>query len=190
VEFVKQDVATIRTGRAVPALVENVVINAYGGSQNFKVVELGRLPPRCPVIGNYPYDNSIIGDIGGIWWRKFGLTPIIDKRHPDSRAAAYRRRRMEYVKMLAPQTGGRAGEGTADPGTTRWGFEAAHSRLTHSRRRRFTLEENYKDHDEMMEKIESAASAKQINEHLSRYSVFQGVVNLDLMVYIQRCDHK
>ena len=79
-EFVKQDVATIRTGRAAPALVENVIIKAYGGSTRLKVVELGTVNvPDAQSLVITPYDNSIIGDIRrDIEAANLGLTPIID----------------------------------------------------------------------------------------------------------------
>ena len=39
-ELLKHDLATIRTGRAAPSLVENIMVNAYGGSTKLKVIEL------------------------------------------------------------------------------------------------------------------------------------------------------
>ena len=39
-ELLRNDLGTIRTGRATPSLVENIVINAYGGSAHLKVLEL------------------------------------------------------------------------------------------------------------------------------------------------------
>ncbi|KKU27962.1 MAG: Ribosome-recycling factor, partial [Candidatus Amesbacteria bacterium GW2011_GWA1_47_20] len=64
VDFVRSDVATIRTGRATSALVENIVIGAYGGTAKMKVIELGTISvPDAQSLTITPYDQSIIGDI-------------------------------------------------------------------------------------------------------------------------------
>ncbi len=80
VEVIKVDLATVRTGRASPSLVENVVIHAYGGTQNLKVVELAQIAAQDPqTIVITPYDQSIIGEINkGLMEGNIGLTPVID----------------------------------------------------------------------------------------------------------------
>lgn len=79
-EVLHQDFATIRTGKASPALVENIVVNAYGGAQKLKVMELASIhiqPPATILIT--PFDKSIIGEIErGINDAKIGLNAIID----------------------------------------------------------------------------------------------------------------
>ena len=45
IEVIKTDLSTVRTGRATPSLVENIVISAYGGSAKMKVVELAQKKP-------------------------------------------------------------------------------------------------------------------------------------------------
>lgn len=76
------DIATIRTGRATPSLVENVVVNVYGGTQRLKIMELatiGALDPKTLVIT--PFDSSIIEEIQkGIMLANIGLTPVIDSQ--------------------------------------------------------------------------------------------------------------
>jgi ribosome recycling factor len=47
-EFVRQDIGTIRTGRATPTLVENIVINAYGGTAKMRIVELATITAPDP----------------------------------------------------------------------------------------------------------------------------------------------
>jgi ribosome recycling factor len=80
VEVIKVDLATVRTGRASPSLVENVVIHAYGGTQNLKVVELAQIAAQdTQTIVITPYDQSIIGEINkGLMEGNIGLTPVID----------------------------------------------------------------------------------------------------------------
>lgn len=81
-EVIKTDLSTVRTGRATPALVENIVINAYGGSSKMRVLELatiGSLDPQTLVIT--PFDPSIIGEIQkGIQEANVGLNPVIDNQ--------------------------------------------------------------------------------------------------------------
>lgn len=103
VEFVKSDVATIRTGRASTALVENLMINAYGGSTKMRVMEMATVTtPDAQSILIAPYDNSTIGEIRrDIEAANTGLTPVIDNNViriavPSLTAE----RRQEYVKLL------------------------------------------------------------------------------------------
>ncbi len=79
-DIVASDIAGIRTGRATPALVENIVCPAYGGTQRLKVVELATIsaPDPTQIIIN-PWDKSIIGDIRkGITEANIGMNPSID----------------------------------------------------------------------------------------------------------------
>jgi ribosome recycling factor len=74
------DIAGIRTGRATPSLVENIVCPAYGGTQRLKVMELATIsaPDPSQLIIN-PWDKSIIGDIRkGILEAGIGMNPSID----------------------------------------------------------------------------------------------------------------
>lgn len=78
--LVASDVGTIRTGRATPSLVENIVVPAYGGTQRLKVVELAGISAPDPTqIVISPWDKSIIGDIKkGIEMANVGMNPSID----------------------------------------------------------------------------------------------------------------
>ena len=79
-EITQNDLTSIRSGRATPALVEHIVISAYGGTQKLKVLELATISTidaKTLVIS--PYDPSIIGEIEkGIQEANAGLTPVID----------------------------------------------------------------------------------------------------------------
>ncbi|RJQ36287.1 ribosome recycling factor [Candidatus Microgenomates bacterium] len=79
-EVLRGDVATVRTGKATPALVESITINAYGGAQRLKVMELATTVATDPqTLAVTPFDNSIIGEIQkGILESNVGLTPVID----------------------------------------------------------------------------------------------------------------
>ena len=79
-DVLNDDLATIRTGRATPALVENIVVSAYGGSAKLKVMELatiGAADNKTLIIT--PFDASVISDLQkGIEAASAGLNPIID----------------------------------------------------------------------------------------------------------------
>jgi ribosome recycling factor len=79
-EVLKSDLSTVRTGRAAPSLVENIVVSVYGGTQRLKVVELAHVASSDPqTLQITPYDGSIIGEINkGILEANIGLTPFID----------------------------------------------------------------------------------------------------------------
>lgn len=80
VALVKDDISSIRTGRATPALVEDVIVAAYGGVQKLKIMELASITaPDTQTIVIDPWDKSIIGDIKkGILAANVGLNPSID----------------------------------------------------------------------------------------------------------------
>jgi ribosome recycling factor len=80
VDNLVNEISSIRTGRATPALVENIVVPAYGGTQRLKVLEVASITtpdPTSLVIS--PWDKSIIGDIKkGLLEANVGLNPNID----------------------------------------------------------------------------------------------------------------
>ena len=79
-DALKEDLGSIRTGRATPALVENIVISAYGGAQKLKVMELASISaPDTQSLVIDPWDKSIIGEIRqGILAANIGFNPSID----------------------------------------------------------------------------------------------------------------
>jgi len=79
-DLVISDLATIRTGRVTPALVDEIAIVAYGGAQKLMIKELASIKttdPQTLVID--PWDKSIIGDIKkGLLAANIGVNPAID----------------------------------------------------------------------------------------------------------------
>ena len=77
---VASDISGVRTGRATPSLVENIMVPAYGGTQRLRVMEVGSITSPDPTqIVISPWDKSIIGDIKkGILEANIGLNPNID----------------------------------------------------------------------------------------------------------------
>src|SRR3990170_7472234 len=79
-EVMHQDLATVRTGRAAPSLVENMVVSCYGGAQKLKIMELCTITASDPQnLILTPFDPSILGEIrNGILASGGGLNPVID----------------------------------------------------------------------------------------------------------------
>lgn len=79
-DLLKNDLATVRTGRAAPSLVENIVVSVYGGSTRLKVMEVATIASSDPqTLLLTPFDASIIGEIQkGIMEANVGLTPSSD----------------------------------------------------------------------------------------------------------------
>lgn len=81
ISILQSDFATVRTGKASPSLVENIVINAYGGTQPLKVLELATIhiqDNNTLVIA--PFDKSVTAEIEkGIAGAAVGLNPIVDQ---------------------------------------------------------------------------------------------------------------
>lgn len=102
IEVTKIDLSSIRSGRATPALVENIVVSVYGGTQHLKVMELatiGTTDAKTLVIS--PYDPSIIGEIEkGIAAANVGLNPVVDGEVLRiSIPPLSEERRQEYIKL-------------------------------------------------------------------------------------------
>lgn len=73
------DIASIRTGRATPGLIENVVVTVYGG-QKMRLIELGSIGvPDVRSLTFEPWDQALIREIGnGIEAANIGMMPTID----------------------------------------------------------------------------------------------------------------
>ena len=79
-DLVTSDITSIRTGRATPALVEDLVVGVYGGQQKLKIQELATISaPDTQSLVIEPWDKSIVGEIRqGILAANVGLNPSID----------------------------------------------------------------------------------------------------------------
>jgi ribosome recycling factor len=79
-EVIRGDLGTIRTGRATAQLVENIIINAYGGTAKLKVMELTTIGVSdAHTIVLTPFDPSIAQEIQkGIEAANVGFNPAID----------------------------------------------------------------------------------------------------------------
>ncbi len=79
-DVLKNDLSTVRAGKATPSLVEHIVVNAYQGTQKLKIIELAQVHTSdAQTIIITPFDSSIIGEIHkAIMESSTGFTPIID----------------------------------------------------------------------------------------------------------------
>lgn len=101
-EVTQQDLSGIRSGRATPALIENIVISAYENTQHLKVKEMATITTMdAKTLVIAPYDPTTAADIEhGISEMNTGLNPIVDGDilritiPPLSEE-----RRMEYIKL-------------------------------------------------------------------------------------------
>ena len=103
-DFLRQEMATLRTDRAAPSVLENIVCEVYGGSQKLKLVELGTITSPDPkTITVQPWDASIIGEIRqSIMKSDVGLTPIIDGEIIRIAVPPLsQERRQEFLKLLS-----------------------------------------------------------------------------------------
>ena len=79
-EVLAGDVATIRTGKAAPSLVENISVSVYNGTTKLRVMEVATVnatDPQSLVLT--PFDASIIEEIRkGIMESGAGLNPSSD----------------------------------------------------------------------------------------------------------------
>ncbi len=78
VDFMVHEFTAIRTGKASPALVENLDVEAYGSTMKLKQLALTSAPePRLLVI--QPFDASTVRDIErAINESKIGIMPVVD----------------------------------------------------------------------------------------------------------------
>src|SRR6476469_1678282 len=78
VEYMLHEFAAVRTGKASPALVENIDVEAYGTSMKLKQLALISTPePRLLLI--QPFDASVTKSIEkALKESKIGITPAVD----------------------------------------------------------------------------------------------------------------
>ena len=101
VDYMIHEFSAVRTGKASPALVENVDVETYGSMMKLKQVALITTPePRLLVV--QPFDASTVRDIEkALKESKIGITPMVDGkiiRLPVPELSEERRR--DLVKSL------------------------------------------------------------------------------------------
>ena len=101
VDYMIHEFSAVRTGKASPALVENVDVEAYGSSMKLKQLALITTPEARLVVVQ-PFDASTVKDIEkALKESKIGITPLVDGkviRLPVPELSEERRR--DLVKSL------------------------------------------------------------------------------------------
>lgn len=101
IEFLKQDITGLRTGRATPAIVDSVMVEAYGSRQPIKNVASISVADAKTLIVE-PWDKSIMQAVEvAIRNSDVGINPVNDGKVirlplPDLTA----QRRQELIKVL------------------------------------------------------------------------------------------
>lgn len=77
IENTDEDFATVRVGRAKPDMIENLIINAYGGKMRLmEVASINAPDPNMLVVS--PYDRGLMGAIEkGIGDSEMKLSPVV-----------------------------------------------------------------------------------------------------------------
>ena len=101
VDYMVHEFSAVRTGKASPALVENVDVDVYGSSMKLKQVAL-ITTPEARLLVVQPFDASTVRDIEkALKESKIGITPLVDGkliRLPIPELSEERRR--DLVKSL------------------------------------------------------------------------------------------
>lgn len=102
VDLFINDIGSIRTGRATPGLIENVVVTVYG-AQKMRLIELGSIGvPDVRSLTFQPWDQGLIREIAnGIQAANIGMNPAIDGQVIRmSLPMLTQEQREDYVKLL------------------------------------------------------------------------------------------
>ncbi len=100
-DYLKQDISSLRTGRATPALVEDIMVEAYGVKQALKTLAAISVAD-AKTINIEPWDKSVLQNIEiAIRNSQLGINPINDGKLirlplPD----LTQERRIELIKVL------------------------------------------------------------------------------------------
>jgi len=79
IELLKEDLKSVRTGRATPSLVENILVDAYGGQSKLRLLELATITTDGPsALSIVPFDPSVLTEIEkSILKSPLGISPIV-----------------------------------------------------------------------------------------------------------------
>ncbi|MBI4973770.1 ribosome recycling factor [Candidatus Roizmanbacteria bacterium] len=98
-----EDLKTIRTGRANPIIIEQLVVDAYGGSTKLKLMEMATITTEGPAaLVIVPFDPSAIPDIEkAILKSPLGLSPQVQGTRLIIRVPPLsEEQREKYVKLV------------------------------------------------------------------------------------------
>ncbi len=98
----RQDIVTIKTGRATPALIEQIVVEAYGSKMPLVELATITVPDACQLLVA-PFDQTVVKNIEKALAvdRNLGLSPSVDGNVIRLKIPPLtEERRKEFVKVL------------------------------------------------------------------------------------------
>lgn len=101
-EFFRNELNQVRTGRATPALIENIEVDAYGS--NMKLIELGSITAMdSQNLVVIPWDKNLLSGVAkAIRESELHLNPVVDNdRVRVPIPALTEERRKEFVKLAS-----------------------------------------------------------------------------------------
>ena len=104
ISFLKEDLKSIRTGRASPSLVENLIVETYGGQTKLRLLELATIVTEgASAVSISPFDPSVIQDIErAILKSPLGLTPTTQGTRIIIKIPSLNtEQREKYIKVVA-----------------------------------------------------------------------------------------
>lgn len=110
INSLKEDLKSIRTGRASPSLVENLPVETYGGQTKLRLLELATIITDGPsTISITPFDPTVIQDIErAILKSPLGLTPATQGTKIIIRIPALdSEQREKYIKVVGEKIEGK-----------------------------------------------------------------------------------
>ena len=154
VEIFSNDIASIRTGRATPALLEGISVTSYG--QKMRLIELGSIGiSDVRTLTFTPWDASVIREVSnGIMAANIGLTPVVDgELIRIALPMLTTEQREEYVRLLGRKLEGARGILRDIRAQIRKGLQDAKQAKTVS-------EDQYKRDEEMLQKTTDEYNGK------------------------------
>lgn len=109
VDILKQELATIRTGRASAGLIDHVRIKAYGGSQDLTVAEMATIASSdATTLVVTPFDPSVIDELDrGLRQANLGVSISQDgEKIRVTVPPMTEERRQEFIKLARTKTEG------------------------------------------------------------------------------------
>jgi len=105
VSLLRENLKTIRTGRANPSLVENLIVETYEGQAKLKLMELASIVTEGPaVITITPFDPAVLPDIEkGILKSPLGINPAVQGNRIIIRVPSLSQEQREKMTKVASQ---------------------------------------------------------------------------------------
>lgn len=100
-EFYKKELAKIKTSRATPAMIEDIVVDCY--NQKLPIKQLGTISaPQPRVIIVQPWDKTVLSDIEKAIRNSSSYSPVVDGEIIRINIPPLsEEQRKEYVKIIA-----------------------------------------------------------------------------------------